>query len=267
MSEGRPTYGNYDFFYRDFDSPETRQFRRAAYGEDIGQHSWVSADELRSDIPRLGLSRSSRILDLGCGPCGPLTFILAAVGCQGVGVEQSEAALQIGRERALALGIADLLSVQAADLDEPLPFEPRSFDAAISIDVILHLRDRRRLFSEVAKFLRPGGRFLLTDAGVMTGIVSNEEVRRRSMHGFTQITAAGQNEMLLEAAGFRLIEVEDRTASAERNASGRLAALQAHPSELRKQRDYLETVIALSRRGAMSRFMYLAALDRPATGA
>ena len=40
----------YESFYREFDSPLMRQIRREAYGEDIGQHSWVGADELRGDI-------------------------------------------------------------------------------------------------------------------------------------------------------------------------------------------------------------------------
>ena len=43
-----------------------------------------------------------------------------------------------------------------------------------------------------------------------------------------------------------------------RNASGRLAAMQAHRAEVEKQRDYLETVIELSRRGAMSLFSTVA---------
>lgn len=258
MNSKRPEADNYESFYREFDSPQMRQFRQEAYGDDIGQHSWVDANELRGDIPRLRLSSSSRLLDLGCGPCGPLTFILAHVGCRGVGLEQSPAALQIGRERAASLGIEVSLAVHVADLNEPLPLEPRSFDAAISIDVVLHLRERQRFFLEIAKLLRPGGRFLVTDAGVMTGSVSNEEVQKRSIHGFTQFVAPGFNESLLESAGFRLIEIENRTASAERNASGRLAALQSHPAELAKQRDYLETVIGLSRRSALSRFMYLA---------
>jgi SAM-dependent methyltransferase len=261
MKSKPPLSDNYESFYRDFDSPQMRQFRRDAYGEDIGQHSWVDAAELRGDIPRLGLSQSSRLLDLGCGPCGPLTFILANVGCHGVGVEQSPAALQIGRERATSLGIDSLLSVQVGDLDEPLPFEHRSFDAAISIDVVLHLRDRQTMFREVARLLRPGGRFLVTDAGVLTGSVSNEEMQKRSIHGFTQFVAPGWNEMLLDSAGFRLIEIENRSASAFRNASGRLVALEAQPVELGKQRAYLDTVIELSRRGAVSRFMYLAELQ------
>ena len=257
----------YESFYREFDSPLMRQIRREAYGEDIGQHSWVGAQEVRTDIRRLNLSPTSRFLDLGCGPCGPLTFILATVGCPGTGVELSPSALRVGRARATALGIDDLLSVREADLNEQLPFGPRSFDAAMALDVVLHLRDRLKLFHEVARMLPEGGRFLFTDAGVVTGSVSNEEVRNRSVHGYTQFVAAGWNEGLLESAGFRLIETENRTMSVLKNASGRLAAMQSHRAELEQvsgaadfesQQDYLETVVELSRRGAVSRVMYLA---------
>jgi cyclopropane fatty-acyl-phospholipid synthase-like methyltransferase len=262
----------YESFYREFDSPLMRQLRREAYGEDIGQHSWVGAEELREDIQRLKLSPSSRLLDLGCGPCGPLTFILATVGCQGTGVDLSPSALQVGRVRAASLGIDASLSVQEADLNEPLSFAPRSFDAAISLDVVLHLRDREKFFDEVARLLPPGARFLVTDAGVVTGSVSNEEVRKRSAQGYTQFVAAGWNEELLESAGFRLIETENRTMSVLKNASGRLAAMQAHRTELdqvlgstdfERQQDYLETIVELSRRRAVSRIMYLTEVHAP----
>ena len=169
--------------------------------------------------------------------------------------------------RAASLGVDALLSTHEADLNEPLPFESGSFDAAISLDVVLHLRDRLNLFHEVARLLRPGGRFLFTDAGVVTGSVSNEEVRQRSAHGYTQFVAAGWNERLLELAGLRLIETENRTMSVVKNACGRLAAVRAHRAELERvssaadvesQQNYLETVVELSRREAVSRVMYLA---------
>jgi SAM-dependent methyltransferase len=262
----------YEDFYREFDSLLMRQVRREAYGEDMGQHSWVGAEELRRDIRRLKLSSSSRFLDLGCGPCGPLTFVLETVGCLGTGLELSPSALRVGRARATSLGIDSLLSIQEADLNDPLPFGPQSFDAAISLDVVLHLRDRARLFHEVARVLAPDGRFLFTDAGVVTGSVSNEEVRRRSVHGYTQFVAAGWNEALLKSAGLRLIETENRTMSVVKNASGRLNALQAHRAQLeqvwgtvglQRQEDYLEIVLELARRGAVSRVMYLAEVAGP----
>ena len=257
----------YESFYREFDSPLMRSIRREAYGEDIGQHSWVNADELREDIHRLQLAPAHRFLDLGCGPCGPLAFVIKATGCEGTGVELSRSALQLGRNRAGAFGIESLFSVQEGDLNEALPFAPDSFDAAASFDVVLHLRDRQAFFQEVARVLRVGGRFLFTDAGVVTGPVSSEDVRRRSRHGYTQFVVAGWNEASLLAAGLRLIETEDRTASVSRSAIGRLKALQGHRAELEElsgaaavasQQEYLETLIELSERRAVSRIMYLA---------
>jgi SAM-dependent methyltransferase len=257
----------YESFYREFDSPLMQQLRREAYGEDIGQHSWVSADELRGDIRRLKLTTSSRFLDLGCGPCGPLAFVIANAQCHGTGLELSPSALQVGRTRAAARGIESLFSVREADLNQPLPFEFSSFDAVVSLDVVLHLRDRGKFFDEVARLLPAGGRFLFTDAGVITGCVSNEDIRKRSVHGYTQFVVAGLNERLLASTGLSLVETEDRTASVLKNAKGRLAAMQAHRAALEQlsgasavagQQDYLETLIDLSERKAISRIMYLA---------
>jgi len=64
-----------------------------------------------------------------------------------------------------------------------------------------------------------------------------------------------------------VIERNDRTASLLKTATGRLAARLAHRAELEqlegtdyfeRQQRYLETVVALSQRGALSRMSYLA---------
>jgi SAM-dependent methyltransferase len=140
-------------------------------------------------------------------------------------------------------------------------------DAVISLDVILHLRDRRRAFGEIARVLVPGGRFLFTDAGIVTGSISSEEVTLRSMHGFVQFCASGYNETMLERAGFALIEVEDRTRSMRENAEGRLLARAENQVEVERlegvegfarYQAYLRTIIETAERGALSRVMYLA---------
>lgn len=262
---------NYESLFRAFESPVMQRIRREGYGEDIGQHSWVTADELRADMGRLRLTAASRLIDLGCGPCGPLTFVLSTTRCSGVGVDVIDAALQVGRLRAESMGIANLLATRQADLNAALPFEASSFDAVMSLDAVIHVRARAELFAEVARVLRPGGRFLFTDGGVITGQVSNEEMRQRTPNGVAHFVPFGWNEPLLEAAGLHVIEVEDRTASAARNASGRLAATRSHRAALEReisvqgvdtQISFLETVLEVSRRHALSRIMYLA--EKPA---
>src|SRR5260370_36076645 len=120
---------SYDAFYEEFESPAMQKVRREAYGKDIGQHSWVTAEELEEDIPRLRLTRASRFLDLGCGPCGPLVFTAGRAGCHGSGADLSTRALAVGRARATAHGLADLGTLPDHEWDVPTPVDSRCFDA------------------------------------------------------------------------------------------------------------------------------------------
>lgn len=129
------------------------------------------------------------------------------------------------------------------------------------------MRDRQRLFRDIALALVPGGRFLFTDAAVVSGSVSSEDVATRSMHGYVQFCAVGFNESALERSGFRLLETEDGTPTLLQSARGRLAARTRHHVEFRQlegengyagYQAYLQGVIALSETGALSRIIYLA---------
>src|SRR5947209_18423645 len=122
---------SYESLYEDFDSPLMRKLRDQAYGEDIGQHSWVTAEDLRRDVSRLKLTANGRLLDLGCGPCGPLTFIMKSVGCSGIGLDLSAAAIAAGRRRAADLAVEHRLFVQQADLDAPFSLATGAVDAVI----------------------------------------------------------------------------------------------------------------------------------------
>ena len=262
-----PSNQGYDAVYQEFDSPLQRDLRSQAYGKDIGQHSWVTAEDLEQDIARLQICSTSRVLDLGCGPAGPLTFIVAQTGCHGIGADFSAPAIASGEARAKSQGLETRIALQQADLNDPLPFATNSFDAVISLDVILHLRDRAQVFREVARVLVPEGRFLFTDAGVIAGPVSNQQIRHRALHGYTQFAPAGFNERMLDQSGFRLLETADRTPSLIKNATGRLTARLARQAELEQhegeqgfdgQQQYLKTIIDLAQKRSLLRMMYLA---------
>ncbi|MGC2182886.1 MAG: hypothetical protein WA637_06395, partial [Terriglobales bacterium] len=105
-----------------------------------------------------------------------------------------------------------------------------------------------------------------TDAAVLVGAISSEQVQARSIHGTTHLSSADFNPNALRTAGLRLLEAEDRTASLLCSARGRRVARDAHRPELeclegpegfaREQR-YLETIVTLAQTQALSRWMYL----------
>jgi SAM-dependent methyltransferase len=101
-------------------------------------------DALRRDIPA-----GAVVLDAGCGSGRVFRYELAA-GCRVVGVD-------IGDELRDNPNVGDRLR---GDLDR-LPFAAASFDAVLASHVIEHLPRPERALAEVARVLKPGGRFLL----------------------------------------------------------------------------------------------------------
>ena len=69
--DSKPSVDYYDANYGNFKSELYAQIRREAFGDDIGQSSWLTADELDRFVKRLELSPSKVLLDIACGSGGP----------------------------------------------------------------------------------------------------------------------------------------------------------------------------------------------------
>ena len=255
--------------YEVFDSPIMRRIRVEALDEDIGQHSWITGAELRSYLTWLELSDSDTVLDFGCGPGGPLTFLVRETGARAVGIDLSTPALEAARHRAEEMNLTEKIELREADGNQRMTSMANAFDVVVSFDVILHLQNRLAVFSDWKQVLKPGGKLLFTDAGILTGPISNQEVYLRSINGYTQFVPDGLNESALEKAGFELSGKEDQSHGAIANASGRIQARSKYKDELvqveglanfEQQQAYLETMVALYQRGALTRFAYRAVL-------
>ena len=131
-----------------------------------------------------------------------------------------------------------------------------------------HIRARLAALGEWYRVLRPGGRALFTDAMVVTGIVSHEEIATRSSIGFYLFVPPGENERLLKAAGFEILGVEDVTQNAADVArrwhdarARQQEALVARegPANFEGLQRFLLCVHTLSVERRLSRYAYLAA--------
>lgn len=206
----------YDGAYANYGSEVYRDIRLDTYGEDFGQTSWVTTEESR-EIPRLlDLKSSSSVLEVGCGSGGYALHLAENVGCRLVGLDVNEPGVRNANQLARARGLADRARFEQCDASKDLPFHDNTFDAVFSNDVLCHLAGRPRVFCEMFRVLKRGGNMLFSDALVIGGMLSHEEIATRSSIGYYVYSPPGENEQLMERAGFREIRVVDTTESAAR---------------------------------------------------
>jgi len=197
--------------YKNYADELYKEMREETYGEDIGQTSWLTADEYRKFFRILNLSRDKRVLEVATGSGGPAIFMARETGCQLVGIDINESGIANAQKLAIENDMDDRVKFILADASENFPFRDAFFDTIISIDSINHFKNREKVFSEFKRMLKDGGRLLFTDAVVITGILTSEEIAIRSSLGFFLFVPKGENERLLKKVGFKQIVASDVT--------------------------------------------------------
>jgi ubiquinone/menaquinone biosynthesis C-methylase UbiE len=124
-----------------------------------GDVLWARHNAVLEEVKRWNLAAGARLLDVGCGP-GFMTRDLARLGYQGLGVDTSAAMIEYCKREAETQGIASNWAYQSGDA-EALPLLDAQFDGAVCMGVIDYLPSDDNLLAEVARVLKPGGRFLL----------------------------------------------------------------------------------------------------------
>ena len=105
---------------------------------------------------------TQRTLDAGCG-AGEFTLYSARLGNPSVGVSFDERLNHLARERARLLHLTDVefITTDLRDLDHTSA-QWDLFDQIICLETIEHIRDDRKLLSDLVRLLKPNGRLLLT---------------------------------------------------------------------------------------------------------
>ncbi len=196
------------------------------HGAFLGEADFVWCPERmrEADVHLLGEVAGRRVLEVGCGsaPCGRW---LQAAGARAVSFDLSGGMLEHGSRANARTGIdVPLVQADAADL----PFRDGSFDLACSAyGAVPFVADSARVMREVARVLRPGGRWVfsvthpmrwifLDDPGER-GLVAVQSYFNRAP--YVEVDAAGvpayvehhrtMGDRIREAvaAGFRVLDV------------------------------------------------------------
>lgn len=125
------------------------------------------------EIARMAdLQRGMRVLDIGSGLGGPARTLATDIGCQVIGLELTDEFYRAAVMLTELTRLSDQVQFVHGNALE-MPFPDEHFDAVVMTLVGMHVKDKPRLFRQVYRVLRPGGRFAFQDfaAGPVTPVL------------------------------------------------------------------------------------------------
>jgi SAM-dependent methyltransferase len=259
----------FDSTYGNFSKQVLQAIREETFGRDIGQNSWLTADEYDRFISWLKFLPGDHALEVASGSGGPAHYLSQHANCHVSGVDANESGVKTANE--IASHARNRLNFQVADANAQLPFEDDTFDGLLCIDSMNHFPDRLHVLREWKRVLRPRGRAVFTDPVVITGPVTNDELALRSAVGLFLFVPPGVNERLIKEAGLKLVQQEDVSENAAMISQRWRDSRERHRDELiRIEGDerfeglqkFFGAVHELTSEKRLSRIVYLA--EKPA---
>jgi Cyclopropane fatty acid synthase and related methyltransferases len=205
--------------------------------EGIDPEDQTASQEAKLDLTaRLaGLKPGMRILDVGCGWGGPLTYLCKTYGVTGVGLTLSPAQKRAAEERAAREGVAssvEIVECHWRDYEDAVPF-----DAVTTDEVIVHFNDLGGFFEKAFSLLREGGRMVNKElhfthprySRMTRGLSLINEI-----YGSTgNYRALAEELALANAAGFEVHAIHQLSLEHYRKTMGHWTAnMHAHKAEL-----------------------------------
>lgn len=163
---------------------------------------------------RLHLSAADSVLDVGCGIGGPSRLLAAGHGCRVTGVDITEAYCRLAEEMARWVGLEALLDYRTADA-LALPFAAASFDVVWTQHAAMNIADKPRLYAEMRRVLKPGGRLGFYDVLQGDGGEMHYPVPWARKPEISFPVPAAELRRHLVAAGFEIVAWHDRSAAAQ----------------------------------------------------
>ena len=158
------------------------------------------------------LKTGETVVDLGSGAGNDVFIAQRIVGKTGrvIGIDMTQAMIDRARENARTLG-CDNVEFRLGDI-EAMPLDDAVADVVVSNCVINLVPDKRKVFEEIQRILKPGGRFGISDI-VVTGSLPAKIQSAAEMYAGCIAGALGKEEYLntIAAVGFVNIAVKKET--------------------------------------------------------
>ncbi|XP_039126267.1 phosphoethanolamine N-methyltransferase 1-like isoform X2 [Dioscorea cayenensis subsp. rotundata] len=158
-------------------------------------------------VSKLELKPGQKVLDVGCGIGGGDFYMAEKFDVDVIAIDLSVNMISFALER--AIGLKCSVEFEVADCTKKT-YPDNTFDVIYSRDTILHIQDKPSLFKEFFRWLKPGGKVLISDYCKNPGTPSEEFKEYIKQRGY-DLHDVGTYGKMLKDAGFHEVVAEDRT--------------------------------------------------------
>ncbi len=179
----------------------------------------------------VGFSGTERVLDVGSGLGGPSRYLAWRYGCRVSGIDLTAEFCRVAEMLTRLTGLVGHVDYRQGDALD-LPFEDMSFDVVWSQNAAMNIADRDRLYGEMRRVLKPGGKLALQEVAAGSGGDPHYPVQWAREPRTSFLLAQQAIREKLEAAGFRVVVWQDTTEEALRSAQARARNIEGPPPVL-----------------------------------
>jgi len=128
------------------------------------QHHYNGIEIVDLCAQKCGITKESKIINIGSGLGGPARYLAGKIGCQVLAVELQEELHRTSKELTERCNLHHLVHHMSGDiLQVGQHIKENSYDAIVSWLTVLHIPNRDNLFKLCYDLLKPGGIFLAED--------------------------------------------------------------------------------------------------------
>ncbi|MCZ6623219.1 MAG: class I SAM-dependent methyltransferase [Deltaproteobacteria bacterium] len=164
----------------------------------------------REHFEYAGITSGMRVLDVGCAIGGSSRYIATACDCRVTGIDLSEEFIDAARELTKRCGLEERIEYFHANALD-MPFEDTTFDHVWCHNVTMNIEDKSRLAAEIARVLKPGGRFSCAEITRGTGGEPFYPLPWASDPSSSFLVTQDEMRTILETAALRIIKQVDLT--------------------------------------------------------